>query len=192
MPDQSLNIDSPQFIELIEKDASKAFELLFKLYYDKLFHLAKYYINDESDAEELVQDVFLKLWERRQGITHLNNSYLFTMTKNACMDYLRHKKVVMQKSKALYDQAMTDPMRFLHNETASKVLENELALKISESITALPKKQREVFVKSRIDGKKNGEIAQEMNISKRTVDTHISLALKSMRLQLKDFLTLFL
>jgi len=190
LSNQKPNIDSSTFINLIREDAPKAIELLFKLYYDKLFHLAKYYINNSEDAEEIVQDVFLKLWERRKRITELNNSYLFTMTKNACLDYLKHQSVVLKKSKELYDRQLSDPMRFIHNETASCILEKELDQKIQESIAALPDKQREVFLKSRIDGKKNMEIAQELKISKRTVDTHISLSLKSLRLQLKEFLTL--
>ncbi|AWW32967.1 RNA polymerase sigma-70 factor [Echinicola strongylocentroti] len=186
------HIDSSKFIALLQKDGGKAFELLFKLYYDKLLHLAKYYTNNAEDAEEIVQDVFLKLWERRKKITELNNSYLFTMTKNACLDYLKHQSVVQKKSKELYDSQLADPLRFIQNETASYVLEKELDQKIQESIAALPTKQREVFIKSRMDGKKNMEIAQELKISKRTVDTHITLALKAMRLQLKEFLMVML
>ncbi|QDH80363.1 RNA polymerase sigma-70 factor [Echinicola soli] len=192
MFDQKQYIESSKFIDLLQKDGVKAFELLFKLYYDKLLHLAKYYTNNAEDAEEIVQDVFLKLWEGRKKITKLNNSYLFTMTKNGCLDYLKHQSIVLKKSKELYDNQLADPLRFIQNETASYILEKELDQKIQESIAALPTKQREVFVKSRMDGKKNMEIAQELKISKRTVDTHITLALKAMRLQLKEFLMLML
>ncbi len=176
----------------MHQDGNKAFELLFKLYFDKLLHLAKYYLNSTEDAEEIVQDVFIKLWERRKKITELNNSYLFTMTKNACLDYLKHQAVVLKKSKELFDSQLADPLRFIQNETASYILEKELDQKIQESIAALPTKQREVFIKSRVNGKKNLEIAQELQISKRTVDTHITLALKAMRIQLKEFLMVML
>ncbi|GGF38996.1 RNA polymerase sigma-70 factor [Echinicola rosea] len=192
MSDQNPHIDSSKFIHLLHQDGNKAFELLFKLYFDKLLHLAKYYLNSTEDAEEIVQDVFIKLWERRKKITELNNSYLFTMTKNACLDYLKHQAVVLKKSKELFDSQLADPLRFIQNETASYILEKELDQKIQESIAALPTKQREVFIKSRVNGKKNLEIAQELQISKRTVDTHITLALKAMRIQLKEFLMVML
>ncbi|AGA79743.1 RNA polymerase sigma-70 factor [Echinicola vietnamensis] len=192
MSDQNPHIDSSRFIHLLHQDGDKAFELLFKLYYDKLLHLAKYYLNSTEDAEEIVQDVFIKLWERRRNITALNNSYLFTITKNACLDHLKHRSVVQKKSKEHYERQLADPLRFIQNETASLILEKELDEKIQESIAALPDKQREVFTKSRLEGKKNMEIAQELKISKRTVDTHITLALKAMRLQLKEFLMFML
>jgi len=117
---------------------------------------------------------------------------LFTLTKNACLDYLKSKKIKIEYSKNYYDKQLSDPISFIENEVASKLLEKELDIKIKESIAMLPEKCRVVFMKSRFEGMKNKEIAEDMCISKRTVDTHIHLALRHMRLQLKEYLTLFL
>tara|TARA_R110002049_G_scaffold306103_1_gene504015 strand:+ start:5036 stop:5614 length:579 start_codon:yes stop_codon:yes gene_type:complete len=186
------NINSPEFIKLLKEDGAKAFELLYKLYYQRLFHLAKNYIGNEEDAKEIIQELFLKLWNRRDLLNKINNSYLFTLTKNACLDYLKSKKIKIEYSKNYYDKQLSDPISFIENEVASKLLEKELDIKIKESIAMLPEKCRVVFMKSRFEGMKNKEIAEDMCISKRTVDTHIHLALRHMRLQLKEYLTLFL
>ncbi len=116
---------------------------------------------------------------------------MFTVTRNACLDHLKHRKRVREKSGSLYETELDNPIRFVENEAASRILQQELENQIRSSITALPEKQRQVFVKSRFEGMKNSEIAEDMGISKRTVDTHIHLALKFMRFQLKEFMTFF-
>ena len=114
------------------------------------------------------------------------------MTKNACFDQIKHKKVKNSFSESYYQEKNDIQYQFMMDITASALLEEELDTRIQEAIKALPKKCRHVFVKSRVDGMNHSEIAEVLNISKRTVDNHISNALKLMRLHLKEFLTLFL
>jgi len=67
------NINSPEFIKLLKEDGAKAFELLYKLYYQRLFHLAKNYIGNEEDAKEIIQELFLKLWNRRDLLNNVSS-----------------------------------------------------------------------------------------------------------------------
>ena len=173
-----------------DRDDCASFDNLFRLYYDKLLHIAKGYVTCQKDAEEIVQNTFLKLWENRSDIGSIRNinSYLYTLTRNGCLDLLKHREVRLgysEKKKSIQQQ-------FLKDEAASLLLENELQKKINESIELLPDKCKEVFVKSRIEGMKRKEIATLLNLSPRTVDNHIANALKHMRLHLKDFISLFL
>lgn len=193
MKNNTININSDSFTSLLKKGENIAFETLFRLYYDKLLHISKGYLIDAEDAEGVVQDVFLKLWEQKHKFKKISNinSYLYTMTKNKCLDQLKHKKIVLSYSKNNYDKKMSIQYQFIKDETASLLLENELEKKIIESIALLPEKCKVVFIKSRMEGLKHQEIAEIMGLSKRTVDNHISNALKHMKYHLKDFLTLF-
>ena len=80
---------------LVKKEPEFVFETIFRLYYDKLFQIAKIYLNNKEDAEEIVQNVFLRLWDKLNLLTGINNinSYLFTLTKNACLNFLKHRKI---------------------------------------------------------------------------------------------------
>ncbi|MEO9481926.1 MAG: RNA polymerase sigma-70 factor [Ekhidna sp.] len=186
--------DPISLLELLKKGDAVALETIFRLYYDKLLHLSKNYLTYEADAEEIVQNVFLKLWEQRDKLKNISsiNSYIYIMTKNSCMDYLKHEKV----KRGYLDQNLQNKSainyQFLKDEAASLLLENELEQKILESAELLPEKCKEVFMKNKMEGLKRAEIAQELGISLKTVDNHISKAVKHMRLHLRDFLTLFL
>ena len=178
-------------LKLLSKKDKKAYEALFALYYDKLLHIAKGYLETMEDAEGLVQNVFLKLWEKKESFDNIDNinNYLYTMTKNACLDFLKHKKVKLSYSKSYYDHKTSIQYQFLEDEAASYIIRSELQERISEAIKLLPEKCQKVFIKSRFEGMKHTEIAEVFQISKRTVDNHISNALQHMRLHLKEFLT---
>ena len=167
-----------------------AYETLFRLYYDKLLHIAKGYVVSLEDAEGIVQDIFLKVWENKDVFSRMNsiNNYLYTMTKNACLDCLKHNKVKNKFSKTFYENQLAIQYQFINDEAASSLLESELKKRIEKALKSLPIKCQKVFIKSRFEGMKHSEIAKSLNISKRTVDNHISNALQHMRLHLKDFL----
>lgn len=194
MDNNSLDISINSFISLLEKGDRIALETLFRLYYDKLLHLAKNYLVYEEDAEEIVQNVFLKLWEQRSKLNTVTNinSYLYTMTKNTCLDHLKHEKVKKNYINSNFQDRASINHQFIKDEAASLLLENELEQKILEGLDLLPEKCKNVFMKSRMEGLKHAEIAKELGISSKTVDNHISKALKHMKFHLKDFLTIFL
>lgn len=171
-----------------------AYETLFRLYYGKLVHLAKGYLGTFEDAEGIVQNVFIKVWEQKVDFDKIRsiNNYLHTMTKNACLDQIKHAKVKNSFSENYYKEKMAISYQFIKDEAASTILEEELETRIKLAIELLPVKCKKIFIKSRIQGMNHAEIAAALNISKRTVDNHIYNALKHMKSHLKEFLTLFL
>ncbi len=173
--------------EKIKLGDEKAFEALFLHYYPHLCLYATQILKNSSAAEEIVQELFVRFWEKREETeieTSLKN-YLFRAAKNHCLNYIKHNQI-----KREYSQ------KFLaENEPFSTEYEfesqTELFRKIEESISALPEKRQEIFRLSRQEGLKYREIAKKMNISIKTVETQMGLAIKTLRDKLRDFLVIF-
>jgi RNA polymerase sigma-70 factor (ECF subfamily) len=186
------NVNNEYFISLLEKGEKCAFETLFRLYYSKLVHIAKGYLVYHQEAESIVQNVFLKIWENRGGLKEVTNinSYLYSVTKNSCLDQLKHEKVKRNYLDQRFLIKSEIQRQFIQDDAASLLLENELESKIMRSIELLPEKCKNVFKKSRFEGLKHGEIAAQMGISHKTVDNHIASALKHMKLHLREYITI--
>jgi RNA polymerase sigma-70 factor (ECF subfamily) len=180
--------ESDSFRNLLKNGDKESYETLFLLYYDKLLHIAKGYIGTLEDSEGIVQNVFLKVWDKRNDFDHVKsiNNYLYTITKNACLDLLKHNKIKSSFS----ENYISINEAFIRDEIASTLIESELEKRIFSAIELLPEKRKIVFIKSRIEGIRHAEIAESLNISQRTVDNHISNSLRHMRVHLKEFLTL--
>ncbi len=179
------------FIKNINEGDQEAFKILFELYYAKLLYIASNYISSREDAEEIVQDVFLKIWKNRKSITTNLNGYIFKVTRNACLDHLRSKKHKLSISNNILQLEALLNHNALADQMTSTIIEKELEARIQISIASLPEKCKRVFIKSRIEGLKNKEISEELNISIKTVENHMSKALKHMRLHLREFLSIF-
>ena len=165
------------------------FEKLFKLHFEPLCHFANGIINDPEASKDICQKVFIVLWEKRQSIDPDQNvkSYLFTSVKNKSLNFLRdHKKF---RSSFLDLECLDIPADDAHDSETRK---NELIQEIKKSISNLPEKCRKVFEMSRFDGKKYKEIAEELGISIKTVEAHMSRAMKELRELLKDYRYLIL
>ncbi|MCK0132146.1 RNA polymerase sigma-70 factor [Flavobacteriaceae bacterium F08102] len=193
MKKKEIHITPENIISRLRNGEVVAYETLFRLYYSKLLHLAKNYLVYKEDAEHIVQNIFLKLWEQKEKFEHVTNvnNYLYSMCKNACLDQLKHEKIKAKYAEQISNKTAIN-RAFILDEAASLLLENELESQIYKSIELLPSKCKKVFMKSRIEGLNHKEIADELGISKKTVENHITKALGHMRLQLKEFLTLFL
>lgn len=175
---------------LLQEDPEFVFETVFKLYYPKLFQIAKIYLNNKEDAEEITQNIFLKLWnniDQMGEVKNLNN-YLFILTKNACLNFLKRRKIRFEYQNSRKE---TIQIQYLRSEAESLLLENELRTRIDEAISFLPEKCKIIFIQSRFNGLKSAEIAKIHGISKKTVDNHISKGIKHLRLHLKEFTLLF-
>lgn len=160
----------------------KQFEDLFKLHIGYLCNFAKQYVQDADTAQDICQKVFIALWEKRASLNpNLSiKSYLFTAVKNRCLNHIRdHKKY---RSKVL-DLDCGD---FDLNIEASSIKDNDLAAQIEKALSTLPEKCRKVFEMSRYQDMKYREIAEELDISQKTVEAHMSKALKTLRVLLKD------
>ena len=179
--------EEKKLFEKIKNSNEKAFEKLFHRYYGHLCLHASLILQDDNTAEEIVQDFFVKLWEKRERViidTSVKN-YLFRSVKNQALNVIKHNKI-----KYIYAQSvLSDSSDNVTDEDSFQ--EINLAKKIEESILSLPEKRREIFRLSREDGLKYREIAEKLNISIKTVETQMSLAFKHLRKALKDFNTFF-
>lgn len=174
--------------EKIKNGDEKAFEEFFHFYYGYLCTYACRFVVHENIAEEIVQDFFVKFWEKRNQIIIENSvkNYIFRSVKNGCLNYIQHNNI-----KSKFAQHFISDQQKMHFDSNS-FLEIELAKKIEESIESLPEKRKEIFKLSREQGLKYREIAQKLNISLKTVETHMGLAIKSLREKLRDYNSFFL
>jgi len=131
-----------------------------------------------------VQDFFVRFWQKHKKLqlTDSLKSFLFISIKNGSLNYLKHKKI---EEKYIREMADLSGSHLVYDPDL--YVASELQAKVKSAIDILPEKCREIFVMSRIRGLKNEEIAAELNLSKRTVETQISKALKVMRTELKDY-----
>ncbi len=155
------------------------------------------YVLSEEDAENIVQDVFTELWEKKELLTYNINlvAFLFTSIKNRCIDHLRHNIVVREAVNQMqeeYQITLKVKLASLELFDQSLLSEQDIEKIISEVINSLPEKCREIFIKSKIEGKKQKDIAAELNISLKTVENQMNIAYKKLKSELKDYLPLLL
>lgn len=169
-------------------DLSKGFDKLYLMYFSRMLRFAKGYVSSEEDAENLVQDIFATLWERKDelNLSTLPGIYLFSLLKNRCIDYLR-RRTVEEEYKCEYALKMNALQRM--NDSFRS--EEEVERLVREALLKLPNRCREIFLKSRFEGKKYRDIADELDLSVSTVETQMNIALKRLRLELRDLLPLF-
>lgn len=166
-----------------------AFEMIFKTYYKPLCHYAHSFLNDKNEAEEVVQTTFIKIWEKKNELSVQSSlkAYLYSMVRNGCLNVIKHEKVKQLHAK--WHVQETERSRELVEE---KVLSNDLESKIYLAMKALPEQCRLVFQLSRFEELKSQEIADQLQISVKTVENQMGKALKIMRVQLKEYLPLYL
>lgn len=178
-----------QVLETLQLGNESAFEMIFRTYYQPLCRYAYSFLQDKEEAEEVVQSSFITVWDKRNSLTIETSvkSYLYRMVRNGCLNVIKHEKVKQQH--VAHELAM---MEVSHESVSQKVQAAELETKISEAIKTLPEQCRLVFQLSRFEELKYQEIADQLQISIKTVENHMGKALKLMRVQLKDYLPLFL
>ncbi len=175
-------------ISRINKGDKSAIEYLYKSYYSYLCLYANKFIEDGAIAEEVVQEVFLKLWEKR-GELKINTSikaYLYRAVHNFSINTIKHNKV-----RENYVLDYTE--RSNYGDAYQDVITNELNESYKKALKELPEKRREIFELSRVEGLKYKEIADQLNISVKTVEGQMSKALIQLKSILSEYLpTLFL
>lgn len=172
--------------QLIAESDEKAFNRLFRVSFAPLVLFACRYVRDKSAASDVVQDIFIKLWQKRESLceVHAARSYLYQAVRNLCLNYLRdhareqpieEDQPYFSFSKAAYTPA-ADPTE----QDESSGVEQRMQL-LRQWIAVLPDRQREAFELSRFEGLDHDEIASVMDVSAKTVNNHITGALKSIR-----------
>lgn len=173
------------------------FERFYITWYSRATYFACEYVLSESDAENIVQDVFLHLYERRDLLDAYSNltAYLFTSIKNKCLDYLR-KRVNEQEAvlemQNEFDMALR--MKYDSLEILNTCFPNESAIEelLEQALQKLPERCRKIFIMNKLEGKKQQQIATELQISINTVESQMAIAYKKLREELKDCLPLLL
>lgn len=165
------------------------FDFVFQYYYSGLCAFAETIVKEEDVAEDIVQELFVKLWVKATQFTIQGSlkNYLFTSVRNRCFDHLKHLYVKSKSSQS--NQFYKDVDEFTPE---SWLVESELRDIIERSIDKLSPRCQEIFRMSRFEGIKNLEIAEKLGLSKRTVELQITNALKALRKDLKPYLPVFL
>lgn len=149
----------------------------FRYYYRPLCMYALHYVKDIDSAEDIVQDCFTEVWEKKDGLEEVDNirAYLYTMVRNRCSHYLKEKSRQLVTS----DEQLNE----VEDETNEEEYEERsfLEAKMLTAIESLPERCREALLLSRRDGLKHEEIARSMSVSVNTVKNHINKALKIIR-----------
>lgn len=181
--------DDVRFDSLFRKTAFQdnqlAFQELFFEFYPALCVVAGRYVICEETVEDIVQETFFKIWKNRKKID-LNTSFrnfLITSLHNNCIDYIRKQNVVQR-----YKEKQTSLINNIAFSPEEVYTLKELELMINKALDKLSPKIREAFEMSRFKGMKYAEIANEMAVSQKTIEAHISKALSVLRAELKDYL----
>lgn len=184
-------------MELKEKESTtrllisdkEGFESLFHLHYSDLCSYAHHFIKDFAASEEIVQDLFVNLWAKKDDlqIKASLKSYLFQSTKNRCLNLIKHIEI-RENYKDINQERRTEQESFAGQEMEEAELSSKIELVISE----LPTERQKIFRMSRFEDLKYKEIAEELGISIKTVENQMSKALRYLRDKLADYLPLFL
>lgn len=175
--------------EIIQGD-TKAFQLIYEKYCPQLINFAASYLPDISDAEEIIQTVFVELWENRQQLDpqRFAKNYLYKITVNKVFNHLK-RKVIERKYLQYVDALEMNTF----NEAEKKIHHEELDSILQQLLQQLPEQQRKIFYLSRWEGLSHKEIAEQLQISVRTVENQVYRAVKYIRENIKpDHLIIFL
>lgn len=184
-----MSLNESKLLIAFSKGDERAFEQLFKEYYEATCRYVFRLLRDADTTEEVVQSTFVNLWEKRDMIREdiSFRSYLFRAAYNTALNYIKHQKVVTK-----YVNQKQDTIEVSKQSYMSHQPDFELQKRIDEALESLPPQCQKVFRMSREEGLKYHEIADELSISIKTVEVHMGKALRIMRGHLQDYLTFFL
>jgi RNA polymerase sigma-70 factor, ECF subfamily len=172
-----------EIIGRIRQGDIKQFETLFRSSYASLVKYARTLLKDKDTAEEIVQDLFVKLWQDKEKIKIESslNGYLFRSVHNRCLHYIEHQNVVDRHAQEMAHYPGTD------SESPADIIQyKELQAKIARIIEKLPERCGKIFCMNRFEGLKYFEIAEKLSISVKTVEANMGKALKEFRKALSE------
>ncbi len=165
----------------------KMFEFVFKAYFPRLMAFARKFVPDKNAAEDIIQEVFLKIWVKRNEIREeAFQSYLFTLTRNACLNHIKHQQIVDGHVTNVEDNSLQESLYYadFFSDPFHQTVFSEIQNEIEKAMRELPEQTRKIFRLSRFEGMKNVEIAKLLNLSIRTVEKHNTRALEKLRIHL--------
>lgn len=166
-------------------DISFHFDKIFRTHYTLLCNVANSIVKDERHSEDIVQDVFLRFWKRKEKALDINNlkAYLYKATVNASFDFLSRNR-----NRISLDELKMNPPSTSGNPE-NEIQRKELEMQVERAIDRLPPKCRTIFILSRFEGLKYREIASQLDISVKTVENQMGIALERLRSDLRGHLT---
>lgn len=184
-----MEVQVDQLLKMLKAGDLTAFEMLFRTYYQPLCNYAFTFVQDRDEAEEIVQSTFLNIWEKRENLSiHTGvKPYLYAMVRNACLNVIKHEKIKQQH--VAMEMAVAE--RSIES-VARTVMASELETRIYRAMDQLPEQCRLIFKLSRFEELKYAEIAEQLDISIKTVENQMGKALRIMREHLKDYLPLLI
>jgi RNA polymerase sigma-70 factor (ECF subfamily) len=185
-------VQNEHLIERLQNGDESTFEVIYKMYASRLYYLVYEYIPQKDIAENIVQETLMVLWNKKKELAGNTNlgAYLFTVAKNNCLYKLRNRRFqekifISSDTSRLEIKMNTGALETLNT---SQLIMEEIEQIIERTMDQLSPQCRAVFNLSRFEEKKNKEIAEELNISVKAVEGHITKALKVFRVALKDYL----
>lgn len=177
-----IKLSDELILSRIKDGDNRAFDILFRKYYPRLFAFANTFIRDEDISKDIVQEVFILVWEQRLTVKNIAiESFLYKIVRNHCLNYIRNLKVYENKNIRLGNASKLEELyriAIVKDEPYS-LIEEELNQEMENVLKKLPETCRKVFELSRIEGLMNKEIAERMNFSVKNVEKYISQALKA-------------
>lgn len=177
------NINDADIIRLIKQGNKEVFERIFEEYAPKIYHFSLSYLNNVVEAEELVQDVFLKLWDKRETLDHTKNlkAYIYKVAINTIYDVLRRRNV----ENAFKDFANSSYETSSDN-TWHTIIYEEMQAKLDLLVNQFPEQRKKIYKLSKEKGLSNDEIALKLKISKRTVENQLYRAISFLKQHFKE------
>lgn len=180
-------LSDPDIVSAIRQGQESAFEQMFRTYYERLVHYAGTMLKDSDEAEEVVQTVFLTIWEKRADleITLSLKAYLYRAVHNHCLNRIKHYGVrESHRQYSMYYQPQST------DSVADAIYGSELEDRIEQAVSKLPEQCQLVFRMSRFEEMRYQEIADQLGLSVKTIENQIGKALKILRRELADYLPL--
>lgn len=184
MPNQS-EYNETLLLENLRKGCDRAFEQLFARHWTPLYRIAKLKLRSHDEAEEVLQHIFSRLWEKRESLLITNLTYyLQTALRNRILNIIRDK-IPQEKYWNYYKTFIPQHQDVTDQLVAFDDLNDAVELAVSH----LPEKSRQVFRLSKLEGRTNAEIASLLDVSEKAIEYHLTKSLKQLRIHLKDYIT---
>ena len=173
-----MDCDEHIILKKLRDGDSEALDILYLRYASKVRDFAFRLLKDRTDAEDVTHDIFLKIWEQRRGLGAVLSfrRYLFRMTRNAVLDICKHSRIRMQ-----FENSARVDGQILCDDVTERIDTAELSRQIEAAVSKMPARRYEIYRLSRECGKNNREIAEELNISPKSVENQITKALGSIK-----------
>jgi RNA polymerase sigma-70 factor, ECF subfamily len=183
------NDNQSELISQLSKSNKQAFKELFNYYYPRLYNFSKKFLKLEEGIDDILQEVFIRIWENRKNISSSQtfNAYIFTITKNLLLNELRSRLNDQKIKKKIFKLSVCKEYTIYQD-----IEYGDLKGKVEEIIKTLPSKTMTIYELSRNKGLSNKEIAQKLEISPKTVEYHISRSINVLKDKMKELGLIFI